>query len=81
MHTCGCCNQLKQSLSCGVRCVACHVQVSLLLSFLGLHGVSVVFRLVRSWFVLQQWLSVVRSWLFLQQWLSVASVSRTFLIG
>ena len=31
-------NQLKLSLSCGVRFVACHVQVALLWSFLALHG-------------------------------------------
>ena len=36
IETCGHVKQLRQSLSCGVRYVACHVQVALLLlSFLG----------------------------------------------
>ena len=40
IETCGYGKQLKKSLSRGVRYVACHVQVALLLSFLALHGVS-----------------------------------------
>ena len=35
IETCGSGNKLKQSLSCGVRHVSCHVPVALLLSFLG----------------------------------------------
>ena len=35
VETRGCGFQLKQSVSCGVRYVACHVQMALLLSFLG----------------------------------------------
>ena len=67
IETRGCGKHLRQSLACGVRCVACHVQVVLLLSFLALRSVSGV--------PIGGFLAVP------EQWLLVASVRRTFLVG
>ena len=63
-----CRSAIHTTAQCGVRYVACHVQVALLMSFLGPprypSGVPVVALLV-----------------VLQQWLLVASVCCTFLVG
>ena len=58
---------IRTKTPCGVRYVACHVQVALLLSSLGLHDFNGV--------------QIGALLLLLQQWPLVASVRRTFLVG